>query len=447
MKFGLLVDFGFVTCNYGDYAQSIAIEYIYRRMGIPEADIIPISVNQLSSYDGEQLLIAYNYSGLFLLDQQTGTVNISDKISLVFLGLSLEFAMYTSGYSLERLLDPQKKWLELFRKFAPIGCRDTYTLEFLKKTGIPSYLQGCITNALPCRPSGEYKEVLLVDCPKEILPLIPLKLLKNAKAMSNVALKEKTIEENYREIKERYAYYRDHAKLVITSRYHVATPCNAMGIPAIFIRQKFGLYTTDIRLNMLNLNIQLCSAEDHSHIDWDPVWTDFPALKESIIELAIARIKEAYLRHIREEQIKKFYFSRIEQFCRDFAPANSAFRNMQQFISENYSSSAGKFYIWGATPFRCNDDTVPLAQYVMEINPQLEFAGWLDSFKEGILAQKKIYRPKDVHLSENDFIIVMALSAAASAREYARREQLRETQFFIFASEMVEEDDLASFCQ
>ena len=51
MKFGLLTDFSRITCNYGDYAQTIAIENIYIQMGIPEEDIVPISVKQLSEYD------------------------------------------------------------------------------------------------------------------------------------------------------------------------------------------------------------------------------------------------------------------------------------------------------------------------------------------------------------------------------------------------------------
>lgn len=449
MKFGLLIDFGNSFCNYGDYIQSIAIEYVYRQMGIPEEEIIHISVKQLSTYDGEQLLLPYSYVLYYLMDQRSGTVNISEKITVVFLGASVEFAMHVSGYSLENILDPQKKWLELLRKFAPVGCRDAYTVEFLRKAGIPAYLQGCITNALPRRAAGEYKEVLLVDCPKEFLPYIPSALLKNAKAMSNAGHNEsQTMQENYRRIKQRYIYYRKHARMVITSRYHVATPCNAMGIPSVFVRRAFDKHTEDIRMDTLNPNIQMCSAENHSHINWNPVWIDFAEMKESIMELAAARIKEAYLRHIKVEEITHYYRSRIKQYSSiDFDSENSCLRRLRHFITKHHLSSAGKLYVWGATPFHCSGDTLPLAQYVAEINPQLEFAGWIDSFKEGTLARKKIYRPKDVHLSENDIIIVMADTAAASAREYAREERLSEKQCFIFVNEMVEEADLAQFVQ
>lgn len=449
MKFGLLTDFSRITCNYGDYAQTIAIENIYIQMGIPEEDIVPISVKQLSEYDGEPLLLPYSYILHYLMDELSGTVDVSDKIIFVFLGVSLVVNMQLGAYPPETLLDPQKKWLALLRKFAPIGCRDAFTMEFLKKAGIPSYLQGCITNSLPCRPAGDYQEILLVECPKEFLSRIPPELLKAAKTMKNAGYKaSQTMGENYRKAKAQYLYYRDHAKLLITSRYHVATPCNAMGVPTVFVKRSFFESAEDIRLDTLNPNIQLCSAENHSPIDWDPVWADFSELKESITALAIARIKEAYLRYTKEKQIRKFYRSRIEQYpSLNSNSENNCFQRLRRFVSTCHPSSAGKFYIWGALPFICRDAAVPLVQYVTEINPKLEFAGWLDSFKEGTLARKKIYHPDDLHLAENDFIIVVPVTAAASAREYVRREQLGETQFFSFASEMVEEDDLASFCQ
>jgi len=40
------------------------------------------------------------------------------------------------------------------------------------------------------------------------------------------------------------SYYKDNAKLMITSRFHCAMPCIAMGIPVIFFGKKFMIMYT-----------------------------------------------------------------------------------------------------------------------------------------------------------------------------------------------------------
>ena len=69
MKYGLLTYFGAPYCNFGDYVQSIAIEYLYLEiMKIPKDQIVYITEQELKSYDGEQLILPYSYVLAFLLD-------------------------------------------------------------------------------------------------------------------------------------------------------------------------------------------------------------------------------------------------------------------------------------------------------------------------------------------------------------------------------------------
>ena len=96
-----------------------------------------------------------------------------------------------------------------------------------------------------------------------------------------------------------YKYYAD-ADLVISSRYHMVTPCNAMGIPCIFVNRNINYYKKDIRLDTLNPTIQFCDIENVKNIDWNPSWIEFNDLKKKMLELAEIRIKDAVLRYSSE---------------------------------------------------------------------------------------------------------------------------------------------------
>ncbi|EMS70387.1 polysaccharide pyruvyl transferase family protein [Ruminiclostridium cellobioparum] len=444
MKYGLLVDFGAPYCNYGDYAQSIAIEHLYESMEIPENEIIQISTKELATYDGEQLLLPYSYVLHFLVSPEDGRVALSDKITPVFLGASVEFAMLLNSYSLDNFFSPGKGWIEMFRKFAPIGCRDEFTYKFITRLGIPAYLQGCITNILPHRRDGIYKKVLLIDCPSEVLPYIPNELLANAEVLSNAEyIGNLSIQDNYIKIKQRYEYYRDNAALVVTTRFHVVTPCNAMGIPAIFTMRTFDKHSEDIRLDTLNPFIQLCSSENYSDINWYPQWQDFSELKTHITQLAIARIHEVYKRHTATSQIREFFQTRIDEY-ESVKNTELAYRTrLRDYIQKNYAIPVrGRFYIWGAIQLLCDGNNVVLANLVNENNPNLEFVGWIDTFKSGILANKPIQKPEGLFLAENEFVIVAAETAVPDALNRFNKMQINEKQFLIISNTMIEEADL-----
>lgn len=105
-----------------------------------------------------------------------------------------------------------------------------------------------------------------------------------------------TVEENFQRAKERYQYYSD-AGLIISSRYHMVTPCNAMGIPCIFVNRNMNYYKRDVRLDTLNPTIQFCTVENSGAINWRPVPAEFGQLKERMSRLAARRIKDAFLRY------------------------------------------------------------------------------------------------------------------------------------------------------
>lgn len=300
MKYGLLVEFGAKCSNFGDYVQSIAIEYLYTEiMGIPKSEIVHITAKELSTYDGEELLVPYSYVMHLLVFPEYTTVKLSPKIKLVFLGGSFSFTQFGNQYSIDHVFDEKNGWIAMFKKFAPIGCRDAYTYEVLQKLGIPSYIGGCITNILPRRIEGEAKKgkVLLVDLTSDILPYLPKNVVNGAVAMTQYEPNgDLTVEENYQRAKDRYKFYYD-ADLIVSSRYHMVTPCNAMGVPCVFVNRNINYYKRDIRLGTLNPTIQFCTTENVQSIDWNPKAGEFEELKRQMSGLAVKRIEDAFLRY------------------------------------------------------------------------------------------------------------------------------------------------------
>lgn len=441
MKYGLLIDFGLQNCNFGDYAQTIAIEYLYSLLGIPEEQIVRLDYTDLKHYDGEELLLPFSYALGYLTDKETEDVYLSEKITPLFLGATIGVGFTRS---VDIFTDPSKKWLELFRRTAPIGCRDEATHRFFESIGVPSYLQGCITNILPKREKKEYRKILLVDAPKEILSYIPQNMLDDVEVLSNAAdIEGRSLEENYQRIKQRYEYYRDNARLIVTTRYHVATPCNAMGIPSIMLMRPFKGKEKDIRLDSLNPQIRLYSSKDYQNIAWNLSCEETSSLKKSIIDIAMVRINSTLTIHEEAERILNGFSDRIADYERLQPDDSALIEKLKKYVNLHFGDSDhGAFYIWAASTLLCDGENVPLANIVKEVNPNLEFAGWIDTFKTGILANKPIKRFSEISLSDNSFVIVATGTVIPYALRTFAENGVPEKSYTVFFEELATEDDL-----
>ena len=234
MKFGLITEFWPQFNNLGDHVQSMAIEHLYSLMGVDERDIQHIGIRDLASYDGERLLLPWNYAPVCIPVDEGGNIHMSERITPVFLGFTLSYLDWGRKFvSVEHFMEACGG-REFLMRHSPIGCRDENTRLLLHNRGIPAYLQGCITSIFPMREPGEYTKVMLADCNAELLPHMPHELLRNAEVINNeVFAGDMPGMEMYRSVKERYAYFRDNAALMVSGRFHIVTPCYAMGIPSI----------------------------------------------------------------------------------------------------------------------------------------------------------------------------------------------------------------------
>jgi hypothetical protein len=125
-------------------------------------------------------------------------------------------------------------WKNYTTTVAPVGARDTATLEFLQEQRVPSYLSLCFTlmYQIPIAPTRE--SILVVDVNDTLLPK---DILEKAELLEcNVPPPRNA----HSALRFRYAFellqmYANRGKVVITSRIHVALPCLAIGIPVIFV--------------------------------------------------------------------------------------------------------------------------------------------------------------------------------------------------------------------
>ena len=148
------------SVNIGDDLQLIAVESLYKKMGIDYADVVRIGLSQLSSYDGEYVILPVSFP-LYGYRDGLNITMFSPKIIPVFLGLSV----MGGNISEEEII--------YLRRFEPIGCRDYYTVKWLREKNICAYLNGCLTATLPKLYSGKGTDVYLVDVPQKYYSYIP----------------------------------------------------------------------------------------------------------------------------------------------------------------------------------------------------------------------------------------------------------------------------------
>jgi hypothetical protein len=443
MKYGLLTGFLTPYTNYGDYVQSMAVEYIYDLMGIPEHDRKHINLKELRTYDGEPLLLPYNYYFTLITDPNNGRILLSDKITPIFVGVTL--ADGTFGHSIDDILTSEA--VVFFKKYAPVGCRDDYTRRALLSRGVPAYLQGCLSNILPKRKNGNYDKVFLINCPIEVYPYIPGDLQLRWVVLDNSGfIGDLSDEEAWVKIKQHYANIRDSAALVISSRYHAVTPCYAMGIPSIFIKRPYDHLFHDARLDTLNPYIPIYTYPQYDGIDWEPEYVDISRQKQTITELAINRIKGTVDISNNINELEEFWSGSINSYNSRINKASGIFKIcLQQFVRDHFAPpQSGGYYIWGAKPVFCQNGRVNIVDYISEINPKLQLKGWIDTYKTGLLADIPIYKPDEFTLNDDEFLIIASESAIDDALMKVNQLNVDDGRVVICANRYITAKDLIS---
>lgn len=391
--------------NIGDPIQTFAVLEMYKKIGISEDDIVPLDRYDLADYDGEDIVALINgaedyeyfaYAARFL--------PLSSQIHPVFISIHLHRELSESE-------------LESLRNNQPIGCRDEYTVDYLREKGIDAFLSGCLTMLFPKRDEGkEYNKVFIVDCSEKAVEHIPDEIRKNAEYLSQVIRMKSnsvdhrlTIEETevYNSIaKEQLHRYRDEASLVITSRLHVASPCAAMGIPVILVRDAF-----DERYQFIDRFLPLYHPEDLDNLDWENIKTSIPdGVKEKLIAVCKNMLGLATLR----KEIGDIYSKKIQDIC---------FAGDEEIVASKFPmNSEDKFdyCIWGV----CMPNSYLLYEQMQKQYPNARMLYAIDTYATGIYKDNiRIIHPDEMGkmVNEKTWIFVVAPAAHEAAHEKLMR--------------------------
>lgn len=311
--------------NIGDPIQSIALQQLYHEMNVPNDDIIKINLNEIASYEGDYVLLPM--LGI-AIGSEFSPLPLSPKIIPLFI----------SSHFIASELSPEA--VNYLKTYEPIGCRDEYSLNTMRKYGISAFLSGCITTIFNRRSKVNPENIYLVDIPKSLDNYLPSNIKKHAirkthlLPLKNDVMTTDIAERLFMLSEERLNEYKQSAKLVISSRMHALVPCMAMGIPVIAAFENISN-----RFSWLDKYIHLYTEDEFKSIDWNPLPIEYENTKIDLKNLFINSIKQAYHKYNQIYSISNFYENRKK----------ALYGNRYISVLKNIHKSEEKFdyIIWG----------------------------------------------------------------------------------------------------
>ncbi|MFV0518777.1 MAG: polysaccharide pyruvyl transferase family protein [Lachnospirales bacterium] len=245
MKYGVIINKD--TFNLGDDIQSYATEQF-----LPHTDyeIDREKMDSFCSKDGER--VATIMGGWFLYNH----LNWPPSPFIYPLPISMHFDTFYSKTMGEKITknfvfeDCGATW---FLENGPVGARDEGSKKMLEKFGIPTYFSGCITLTInPFENVVKHNKICLVDISEDVKNFVKENATLECIEMTHsVSLKALTWEKR-KEIVEKQLKYYQGASLVVTTRLHVALPCLVLGVPVLFIKERWALNRTGTWLEYVN---------------------------------------------------------------------------------------------------------------------------------------------------------------------------------------------------
>jgi len=240
---------------------------------------------------------------------------------------------------------------------------------------------------------------------------IPNEIKDNAEFLSQV-IRMKSKSTDYKltiEEAEDYSYqaqkqlnrYRTEARLVITSRLHVACPCAAMGIPVVLVRD-----TYDVRYQFIDRFLHLYYPNDLDNLDWENVKAEIPAVvKDRIVSLGKNMLELAKLR----KEFKEIYANTPQTI--DYASEEEiAAKKLPIGKEEDFD-----FCIWGV----CMPNSYLLYDQIKIQYPNAHMRFAIDTYATGIYKDNiRIIHPDrmDQLLHKDTWIFVVAPAAHKDAQ-------------------------------
>lgn len=441
MRYANYCNTGKTSINIGDYLQFLAITYLYEQMGIEERELQYIGLQDVIDYDGEDIVLPINFTiNNFIVN---GKIAISPRITPVFLAVQL--IALDSYLDIDRFLQDEHNHA-YFLRYAPIGCRNEVSYHYFKKYGIPAYINGCLTTIFPkCKePAGG--AVIFADVPKSVLPWIPSSILDSDVSFTTQQYifhedEIKDYKNIFRFVKSKYDFYQKMARLIITSRLHVALPCTAFGIPVVLVKDK-----VDIRFSFIEKYIPIYDRDHYQDINWFPAVPDIEPIKEKLINFAIERIKVAgtagecatkgaWLTSLFEAREKRLHYEDPHKVTHQ-----NGYR-FEEYASKYWKNKNGEpicYALWGVSA-----NNADYWKNLIETKfPNAQLAAVFDRHRNEKLLGLQMSSPDTLKDMDDICVIVCAVGATEDALALFQEIGLNESRYCIVADCFVTQDDI-----
>ncbi len=355
--------------NLGDNMQIIAIDEIYKTMGVELTEVSYINMHELATYSGDYVVLPVTMP---LVDYVQGGLGerFSNRIIPVFLGLTL----------VRDTLLPEE--IEYLKRFTPIGCRDERTLNTIRKYKIEAYLHGCITASLPLRKENklEQTKIYLVDAPKGIEEYLPKEFHNNLVYKTHL---HEGITNPKEMMQEYYTEYKENSLLMITSLLHCSMPCKAAGIPTVLVKEKFSY-----RFSWIEKLQNLYYPQELAHLDWNKALeiSNYEDHKKTLLDFTIKRLKDVYEKNNDMLTLSYFYENRVKrEYCNDACDSLLKFIN-DTWIDKNFDYKYSFFGLTQAAEF--------MHSYIQKNYPNAKLSHVYDTYRKqefyGLISENPI---------------------------------------------------------
>lgn len=400
--------------NIGDCLQFMLIDYLYSLFLPPETQIKKITMQEMRSYQGDQLIIPMNWSLFDINFMEGNNLAISDKITPVFLAMTIESWSYKDEYFNEHNI-------AYLKKYEPIGCRDEYTKIKLQEYGVKAYLNGCLSAILP-RRRNKGNKVLLIDAPCELEEFLPewseeIETYTQQFYIDQTVSVESVIEKT----KKIYEYMVSEASLVVTSRLHVASPCMAAGIPVIFAKN-----IVDARFSWLDRRLPLYDKSAFKKINWNPSSVEYEEDKKIIIENAIMRIQSQGKQNDRIMLVDLVYqLNQRKEYPSFQSTLYTNYDKVIQYLKMHFDDdSCFEYVLWGIGKAAEN-----VYSFIREHYSNAKMVGALDLYKRGEFHGTIIENPEQYQKRRNEVIFVIPVQASNMANQILKKKGFNEDEY------------------
>ncbi|MBE5916751.1 MAG: polysaccharide pyruvyl transferase family protein [Pseudobutyrivibrio ruminis] len=414
MKYGVIIynyeDIAIKCAGYnlGDPVQTIAVLHLYKQMGIPENEIVHIGMQHLKDYNGEYVILPI--IGVGIVGDYAPPY--SERIIPIFI---------SSHFVLDELTQEQISYLN---HHAPIGCRDEWSLNTMRKYNIPSYLSGCITvlmhpkmDTLNCRNDGK---IWAIDVPEFIKPELEKHFDKEniiygthlVPFSHDGAMTAKDTKDYINMAKQRIEEYRK-AKLVISSRMHAIIPAMTAGTPVIGVFENISY-----RFSWLDKYIPLYTESDIDKIDWTPKSVEIQQY-DLIYKVFSKRISDIYNKYADYMDISLYYEERHKaQYGNRYKKIINRFIDKEKKVN---------YMIFG-----CGLIGAVAYKIIQEEYPYANFLGAIDNYVEGEWKGKPVYKPNKNVIYPDTKIIIATYSGKESALNFMKSLNYKENSNYCY---------------